>query len=790
MPPTPLDSGLKSVRFFKSISQLALIGSLMVALPVRLAQACGPSQDLGFHGYSFMNPEIITKQDSITNFFIQFEDLVKSGFPEEETRIKDNLSEWQASICEEATVNDIRRVIYDSDPEQLNLLRTAIISKSQPLPFRLQGNTFASFLKQNQCKETIDYLLFAKACEPFVGAKDPWKKEKKNPPKMLELIEQGRQEFKKTESHYIRLRYAYQIVRLAHYAGEYEMALSLFDYLEPKIDIPSFGEEGHKEKSLIYYWLLGHRAGALRALEKRVEASYWYGIIFAKCPSRREAAFQSFLLRDDAEWEACLLLCKTDVERAMLFAIRAYEKDSRAMEEIQEIYALDPQSVFLEMLLIKEIRELERDLLGVEFNDHRSENQRYHRRPRSDAGEYVIELQDLARKFWEEKQVKRPKLWQMAEGYLELIAGDYYAASQTLREVQKFTTNPQMEEQIEVLLLAAQIGGFGEPTDSIERIAYDIRKGNEWYLKYASLPDFMRDKFTAMYEEMNRPGKAFRCQHELSELRPNPQDKIILDLMKIFQESTPSPLEELFAENPDGSSIKNDLHDMRAILYMHDNNFEAAFEEYREIPRTRWGDYGVFDPFRATLKDCISCPHSKDSIDLYTRGAVIERILDLQYQIRARPDSNAVFYLEIGVALYNMTYFGHSWNVMDYYRSGASWRYLGSGRNVFPLYGSPFGNKENFNVDLALYYFEKARLAAKSDELAAKAAYMGAKCELVKFYQSEAYEPPPCCNRIPYIPEAYSENYKRLQDYYSETNFYQSLIEECLYFRAYALRQN
>ena len=137
-----------------------------------------------------------------------------------------------------------------------------------------------------------------------------------------------------------------------------------------------------------------------------------------------------------------------------------------------------------------------------------------------------------------------------------------------------------------------------------------------------------------------------------------------------------------------------------------------------------------------------------------------------------------------------MTYFGHSWNVMDYHRSGSSWRYLRSGRNVFKLYGSPFGNREHFNVDLALYYFEKARLAAKSDELAAKATYMAAKCELAKFYQSEAYQEPPCCNRIPYIPPEYAGNYQRLMDYYSETVFYESLIEECLYFRSYALRQN
>ncbi|MEO1713909.1 MAG: hypothetical protein AAFU60_11315, partial [Bacteroidota bacterium] len=97
---------------------------------MRFMNACGPSDDLGFQGYSFLNPGIVLSQDSVANFFIRFDDLVQAGFPEEEVRIQDNLSEWQASICEAATVDDIRRVIYGSDPDQLLLLRTAVISKS------------------------------------------------------------------------------------------------------------------------------------------------------------------------------------------------------------------------------------------------------------------------------------------------------------------------------------------------------------------------------------------------------------------------------------------------------------------------------------------------------------------------------------------------------------------------------------------------------------------------------------------------------------------------------------
>ena len=90
-------------------------------------------------------------------------------------------------------------------------------------------------------------------------------------------------------THYIRLRYAYQMIRLAHYMKDYEYTLDLYDFFMPKID---------DKNSLIYYWIIGHRAGALRALGRNVEASYLYTQIFSKCPNRRQSAFHPFRMLD------------------------------------------------------------------------------------------------------------------------------------------------------------------------------------------------------------------------------------------------------------------------------------------------------------------------------------------------------------------------------------------------------------------------------------------------------------------------------------------------------------
>jgi hypothetical protein len=412
-------------------------------LPATTSNACGP-YDFSFKGYSFLSSDILLPTEmkpekldaqAVYNvspgfplFVDGFRSVYNTYFQGYELMQHDqNVAEWNTRICENALPEDIKEVIYQTSKETLELLRTATLSRSMQVPYPINNNTFAKYLKRQKCTETVEYLLYAKECEPHVIAGDPWEETRRNVDAMENLIKRGKGLFKDTKSQYLRLRYAYQLVRLAHYAGLHQQALELYDFLMPKLDLYEFDGQ----PSLIYYWVLGHRAGALQALDNYPEAAYLYSLIYAHCPSKRVSAFRSFKIRSDEEWKAALRLCQTDTERATLFAMRAGARDSRALEEMQEIYRLDPKNPFLEVLLVKEIQELEEDLLGVEFNDNRRANDRYHDRPRRGAGDYIIELHQFTRELREAERVARPELWHLAEGYLELIAGDYYAALST-----------------------------------------------------------------------------------------------------------------------------------------------------------------------------------------------------------------------------------------------------------------------------------------------------------------------------------------------------------------------
>ncbi|MBI1228188.1 MAG: hypothetical protein GC192_23340 [Bacteroidetes bacterium] len=760
-------------------------------LLAQTANICLPN-DRSFHGYSFINMDILRKEEQVAlaPLFMRFDKLYGVYFEiTQKANQDDNLAEWSKRFCGEVKVEDLSYVIYKAPASELGQLLTATGSKSLQVPPNLQGNTFAEFVFEKKCTETLEYLLFAKQCEPHVVANDRWQAPPRDKEAMQALIAEGKREFKHTKSAYIRLRYAYQIIRLAHYAGQYEHVLELCDDLLPKVD----KKTARWDDSIIPWWIEGHRAGALLKLGKNVEASYAYAQIFEHCPGRRASAYQSFLIKTDEEWMECLRLCQSDGERVTLYAIRAAGAESKALEEMQKIYELDPKSQLLEGLLVQEIRKMERNLLGLEFNDEKERNKRFYKIPRPYAGKYVIDLQRFTRKCREEGQVARPELWYLAEGYLEFLAGDYYAAEQTFQSVESKLSDKTLREQLAIFQIALKIASFEKPSDEAEQYAYDLITDDKRYRLYKSLPDFLKDKMASLFLTNHQPGMAFLSQYPLADLKPNPQIELLDNLIATALKPDQNSFERLLLrENP-----LYTLLDIKATLLMSTGQFEAAMETYKRMPTESWEDFGQYNPFRETFKDCISCYTKPDSVGLssyYNKGELLTELLDLDYKSKGDLEGAARYFYQLGLASYNMSYYGFAWKAMDYFRSGSTWARLHKAKaeegdsRVFDYWKYPFGNRENTGLGRALYFFEKARTLATTPEFGAKAAFQAARCEQKIFFQSVQYKPEPCCNRIPRITSDYQRNFAILKAQFRETEFYQQIIKECKYFAIYAIK--
>lgn len=753
------------------IFTIVLINALLLLIPIRIAMGCGPQ--LFFDGYTFINPKIIDQESAYAPYFLGFNDFYEHFEKTKTIQEKSNLEEWNDIFCEQIPILALEDIIYKASLSDMKLLKTAINNKKYPLSARLKRNPFAQHLKNKQCKNTVNYLIFAKECEPHVTYVDPWSSSPRDTFRMQTLIEKGVKEFRKSTSNYIKLRYAYQLIRLAHYKKNYTQVLQLHDFLLPKTD---------PIESILNYWIMGHKAGALMKLGKKVEASYLYALIFEHCPSKRESAYRSFNISTEEEWNEALLLCQNDRERATFYAIRASSESSRAAEEMEKIYALYPDSPNLELLLVKEVKKLEKDLLGINFNDKLRQNKQFFGLPRKNRGDLVISLHRFVKKCIKEQKVREMQLWKLADGYLEFLAGDLYAADKTFFKIENEIQLPELKEQLAVFRLALKINSFENMDSEDEKEIADIIMDEPLYKKYTDFSDFLSDRLHFVYKNQGNPGKAFRVKYSIDDLKYNAQLELIDDLLAVCKKDNPSKYERALITKKDGTTIENDLLDMKGTFYMARGKMETALETFKQMPRNEWEAYS-FNPFIERLEPCIQCP-LPDSSAYYNKVEIIQKIFELEYKAKSDFENGAVYYYQLGTVYYNMSYFGHSWNVIDYYRSGANWNY--DKDMVFPDYYNPLGNLENQDMSLALQYFEKSRRTTLNPELAAKATFMAARCRLNQFYTQKGNRYNSYGNKIPDLPLEYLEYYQLLQENYNQTTFYEMIIEECRFFAAYA----
>ena len=782
-------TSISKIQIYKTIMFLSL-ALLLSFWPQKIGSECGPGRFL-FEGYTFVNTKIVNDSSAYASYFLSFNDLYQSYGPQEQLREKTNLEEWQERFCGLVELKDLQQIIYRSSVRDLLALSTSVGSENIPVEPALSKNSFALYLKEQKCKETIDYLVFAKRCEPHVISSGGWDSSGKDVEAMKELIKKGKKVFRKTKSHYIRLRYAYQLIRLAHYAKDYELTLKLYDDLLPKID---------KTESILNDWILGHKAGALRSSEQIVESAHLFLQIFLRSPDRRESAFRSFYIQTDEQWQACLLRCENDEERAGLYALRATAHESKAVEEMEKIYELSPRNDFLEMLAIKEIKKLEQDFLGLEFNDNRERNKNFHNIPRKKAGDYLTRLLNFVNKVIEEDRGGRKELWLLIRGYLQYLGGDFYAAGQAFENVKEQISNEELKKQLETFQLVLNIHDIETMDEDNENTVFETMISNPLYKEFKSFPDFVNDRISQLYSADGHPGLAFRCHHTMLELKYHPQEDLINDLLLICEKEDRNRLEEAMVIDEGGNNLKYVLMDMKATLKMSQGQLEAALEILRRIPleeRDAW----QMNPFYERLYDCVEDCSLPDSTEMFNKEEIISRIFEMEYKAKSDFERGAQYYYDLGIAFFNMSYFGHSWQAMDYFRSGSSGYY--DKDQIYPKYGAPFGNMENTNLSKQLELFERARdlahqsqrlvsknekLIARYRELAARATFMAARCERLMYFMSSESEQSYYSRFIPQVPNNYNTNYALLKEEYNDTRFYDQMIRECKYFRAYALK--
>ncbi len=459
--------------------------------------------------YSLVHTDIMQAQSDYAPYLMGYGVLNDYyALEKREPQVDDNIREWRGRFCDIPDSASIDALIYDTDIDQLAELREMTDRYSnKDMGYGLEHNAFAKVIKDNGCTDVVDYLIYAKNCEKYCVKGEAWSDKPKDVAQMFYWINTGRQQFKHTKSYFLKLRYAYQMIRLAHYAKDFKAVLEIYNDVMPKTE---------KINSIINYWILAHKAGALKSLGKRAEAAYLFAVVFRYCPSKRRQAFESFDIKTEEEWKQCLNYCRDDKERGALYAIRASYDKAKALDDMKELYRLDPTNEHLEMLLIRETLRLEKVLLGYSFRKNVPSNDVLKKNI-----EYCLTFQAVIKKIADEKAVKNPALWRTTEGYLGLLVGDWKYAMKTFTEARTLTKGPVLNEQINAFDLAARILGLQGVDYGMDSTMTAIRTDN-MFLSDTDFEGLFYEKVGSIYNKWGNTGIAFMCNYSLRDLEKIP----------------------------------------------------------------------------------------------------------------------------------------------------------------------------------------------------------------------------------------------------------------------------
>jgi hypothetical protein len=599
------------MNYWKTLIVSLLIGSCIVILPTKTSRGCGGEWDDNYrNGYHFLSFDLVEEETSFSPYILTFEEYHLDDMSARKNQRLANLQEWSDFSCEVDTLGDIDDVIYTSSQSDLEMIRTVIKNKGK-VPSRWKKNQFASGLIKSRCEATLDYLIYAKYCEPHAVAGSSWEDEPEFNSQIQELIDFGKEAILKTDNHFLRLRYMYQIVRLAHYADEYEYALELYEDLSFKVD---------PMESIINWWLLGHKAGCLKRLGQNVEASYLFSKVFKNSPGKREQVYRSFYLKDDAEWKACLLMCHSDEERTSLYAIRAMDRDSRIVVEMEHIYQLNARSEHLIPLLVKEISNIEEVFVGSDFR-----RSAYPEKPDIVAKEHLLRLLKFVTYALKQGKVKNKATWTIAQGYLEYLSRDFYAANKTYKSAEKLVEeHPLLSEQLELFQLVLQIHANTKITSKMEMELYDIVKNNKYFKSVSRLPDFIFDKVADLYTKQGEEGKAFLCSFNLSDLQHNPKFEEMNDLLSLAEIEDKNKFEEYMLTSRIGEDYKSQLYDIKGTYHLSNYELAEALRAFEKV-KPELMEKEKFYPYYMKIQDCVHCELDIDTneVEVFIRISLL-----------------------------------------------------------------------------------------------------------------------------------------------------------------------
>ena len=611
-----------------------------------------------------------------------------------------------------------------------------------------------------------NYLLIARRIEGASAAGGTiWEPTPADTARMTQLYEGVRDSMVTQSDLFLRDKYAFQSIKLAHLLKKPDTCVALYDRY--------FGER--TDTSVMRYWSLSHKAGALLEAGDTARAVYLFAQIFDRCPTRRKQAYMSLRLSNIRFIPDALRYCKTASEKIAVYTLCAIQPWQDGLPLLQAMAKIDPDSRYLELIMAREINKNEDAYYPAPgFGWYRDTTGLAARHANSAA--YFDKLNLFADQCAQDSRIRDQAFWNTAAAYISYVKQDYPKAEKYLSRAQaEPTENGDLKRQILLQKLLLTTDETPQITEALEKSAWplldSLRNTTSFYEGNALA--LAANHLAAKYKQLAATASA-RKKSWLACNRPEAGPRrfavakaLILTMLPSYQLNGGS-----FLSSPDQFAIEDttsaatldstiaffsqrgpsaaDSELMRIsgldlnYLYLvkgrrkltHFQYAEAA-AAWHQVADSFWQEepyrtYLSANPFSGRILDT-HAPTPDDTVQ-YTPYTFAARMQQLSEEAHQDQGASAEAYYLLGCGTYNMSYYGNSWLLVKRYWSSSDMSF------DFKKNLTPADSLNYYSTLRAKGYFDSAMTRASDPELAAKACFMAAKCEQKTFYQYAAGE--------------------------------------------------
>lgn len=707
-----------------------------------------------------------------------------------------NVTAWERYMGNKVPRVDIDSMVYSyKGKDMLNLFEHIRKGYALKVPMRVSQNKFTRWLIANKDAETALYLSFAKQCEPYALAKDyewepkAWSLTTTNDSAVMQsLVHEGIKMCQQATNKEIKLRYAYQCMRMAFYSHEYPQTLLLFNDLVRPMD------------HLMYYKCLSLKAGALYRTNRKPEAAMLYSHVFDSCDALKEQAYQSFRWSVNGNLSVLFPWCRNDHERARLYVMHGmydHGNDQDMTQDVRNAYKLDPKARGIDIVMTRAINKLEAETIremGI---------------PKSGANSRIEDMNTLAQQIANEGKCVSKAYWQLASAYLYILDGEPAECKEMLNKAAQNKMNPAEQDAhyiLTALYTTQKRGGLNHATEKeLLPMLQQLEQRGEKNRRYNSLfRNMMIEVLANGYLHQGDTERAVYCyartysmplnmssyfyngSNDFSDAPGRLLERLsperLRDVQAFVQKKKKTPFETWLT----GATCypANVLYELEGTKYIRLLQFDKAVAALQRIPEAELS-VTLPDAFVSHISDVMKLNASDNGVG-YNKLTFARRMAELQKTLAANPTDGRAAY-QYANGLYSMSYYGKANEAYTYYRSSTDDKAYYNEQDRKPLSDMEL---EYYDVHLALEYYQKAFEHSTDPEVKARCLFMAAKC-----WQKSCPMPEKAEERYYHGLDIYYANslknpyFKQLRDGYAKTAFYGSAVSTCSFLKDYAERK-